>query len=127
MVQIKHEEQYSLITPTNLNDMASFTEIEKEVVNSLEAGHRNFVVNLEGIHLLSGDSVHHFAALKNIIDKEDGRLVIACPPANLEEALEENDIVGTPTLNEATDYIFMEEIEKQLMEDVGEEGMDEEE
>jgi hypothetical protein len=126
MLQIKHEEQYTLITPSELTDNPGFDEIEKKVVESLEAGHRNFVVNLEGLKDVSDGAPHHFSQLKNIIGKEDGRLVIACSPLALEEAFEENDLVTTPTLNEATDYIFMEEIEKQLLEDVGED-MDEEE
>ena len=115
MIQIKHEEQYSLVVPSNLSDAAGFDELEQKISESLENGHRNFILNLEGLHEVPGDIAPNFAQLKSIIEKEDGRLVIACPPALIEASLEENEIVSTPTLNEATDYIFMEEIEKQLL------------
>lgn len=122
MIQVKHEEQYSLIVPASYAGNPAYEELEKTIIENLGAGRRNFILNLEGIPDVPDDAVPNLSQLQRIIEKEDGRLVVACPPMNLEEGLEENGIVATPTLNEATDYIFMEEIEKQLLD-----GMDEEE
>jgi hypothetical protein len=121
MTQVKHEEQYTLITPRELD----FDDLQKAIAENLSEGHKNFVIDLKG-SVGTVEDAHHFAGLMSIIEKEDGRLVIACPPTELEESLEEAEIVTTPTLDEATDYIFMEEIERQLMEDGGEDWPGEE-
>jgi hypothetical protein len=115
MIQIQHEEQYTLIVPSAQADKISLETLADKITGNMEAGHKNFIIHLEHVKKLPQDYEYVLDNINQIVNKEDGLLIISGAPADLEAKLDEKDIITTPTLDEATDYIFMEEIEKQFL------------
>jgi hypothetical protein len=114
MIQVQHEEQYTLLVPSAQADRISLETLADKVTENMEAGHKNYIIHLDQVKKLPTDFVYVLDNINQIIKKEDGLLVVSGAPDELGSALEEKEIITTPTLDEATDYIFMEEIEKQF-------------
>ena len=121
MIQVQHEEQYTLLVPSAQADRIALDALADKVTENMEAGHKNYIIHLEQVKKLPQDFVYVLDNINQIVKKEDGLLVVSGAAAELESALEEKEIVTTPTLDEATDYIFMEEIEKQFRNESDEE------
>ncbi|RYD80237.1 MAG: hypothetical protein EOP53_08350 [Sphingobacteriales bacterium] len=114
MIQIQHEEQYTLLVPSAQADKISLETLADKVTQQMEEGHKNYIIHLEHVKKLPADYEYVLENINQIVNKEDGLLIISGAPKELEEKLEEKEVITTPTLDEATDYIFMEEIEKQF-------------
>ncbi|MGZ5242562.1 MAG: hypothetical protein ACXWD4_01450 [Bacteroidia bacterium] len=114
MIQIQHEEQYTLLVPSSQADKISLETLADKITENMEGGHKNYIIHLEHVKKLPEDFLYVLENINQIVNKEDGILIISGAPMDLETALEEKEIITTPTLDEATDYIFMEEIEKQF-------------
>ena len=124
MIQIQHEEQYTLIVPSAQADKISLETLADKISQNMEAGHKNYIIHLEQVKKLPQDFEYVLDNINQIIKKEDGLLVVSGAPEALENALAEKEVITTPTLDEATDYIFMEEIEKQFLGEEDEEQED---
>jgi hypothetical protein len=124
-ITFNKEEQYTLF---NINsetaDNLLLERLRDLVVAAMEDGNVNFVINFEKVTnfepslYVKLDEIHH------IVMKENGVLVVASLQAGNDLLLKDLDIVSTPTLSEASDYIFMEEIERHFLTD-DEEALDE--
>jgi hypothetical protein len=114
-LEIEKEEQYVLLYPRQANaDESLAAEIRKAVINGLEAGSSNFILYLKEVKQVYSGFSYFLDELNQIIGKEEGLLVVAAAERSLAETLDEKEIVTTPTLDEASDYVFMEEIQKEF-------------
>ncbi len=121
MIQVQHEEQYTLLVPSAQADVTSLETLTEKVTQYMEAGHKNYIIHLEHVKKLPADFEYILDNINQVVQKEDGLLIVSGANETLEEKLAGKDVITTPTLDEATDYIFMEEIEKQFRgEDDGE-------
>lgn len=125
-LNITREDQYTLINLADkILENSIIEDLEERVVREMEQGAKNFILDMSEIENASSDLSRSLDTLYNIILKEDGILVVANATAEVEAVLMgDNDIVFTPTISEAVDYVFMEEIQKQLLEDEGEDDME---
>ena len=122
MIDIQFEEQYTLISVLDTQPIEELPgEIEQAVRENLEQANSNFIIYMETLLSAPENWAGFFRALAGIINGHNGILVIAAAPEILEERLQEMNVITTPTLDEANDYVFMEEIEKNFFKDEDEE------
>lgn len=116
---VKKEEQYTLLIPDQrILDNTLIDELETQVSLQMEAGHTSLIIDLAVVENVSADLSHSLNTIYNMILKEDGILVIANANAEVEAAIMGSDeLIFTPTLSEAVDYLFMEQIQRQLQQD----------
>jgi hypothetical protein len=116
-IEIHDEEQYSLLRPleAELSDKV-FEELQNLVSEKMETGNYNFILDLELVEEPQAESFSSFEVLGLLIEKEGGILIVSTPFPELRDALEERAINCAPTLTEAVDYMFMEQLQKQLEE-----------
>ncbi|MCX6351367.1 MAG: hypothetical protein NTX03_05860 [Bacteroidetes bacterium] len=128
MIQILPEEQYTLLKFTGIELLQEdLEEMNDAAAADMEAGNCNFIVDISEVETISMDFYPYLDTLYNLVQKEEGILVVATENEVAKIRIEERGIVPTPTLSEAVDYIFMEELEKQLLGDGHEEeGLEEE-
>ena len=123
---VSREERYTLIT-VNIEtaDNMLFEILYNQVITEMEEGRLNFIFDFNRIKDFNHALYLKLNHINNIILKEGGILVIACFTAVNAELFNDLDIVSTKTVIEASDYIFMEEIERHFLE-VDDEEDDEE-
>ena len=116
-IEVHDEEQYSLLRPLEavLNDHV-FEDLQNMVSDKMETGNYNFILDLELVEQPKPDSLSSFDILSRFIEKEGGILIVSSPFSELRDVLEDRGINSTPTLAEAVDYMFMEQLQKQLEE-----------
>jgi hypothetical protein len=113
MIDIHFEEQYTLVTTTgDMADEQLLASIETAVSENMEEGNNNFIIYLASLPSVPARWADAFRHISGMVVDSGGILVVASAPEALHDALEERDIVSVPTLEEATDYVFMEEVEK---------------
>jgi len=117
-ISFKKEEQFTQFNiDISIADDLLMERLRDLIVAGMEAGDVNFVINFEKVTdfepslYVKLDEIHH------IVMKENGLLVVACLTAGNDLLLKDLDIVSTPTLSEASDYVFMEEIERHFLTD----------
>ncbi|MDQ3073415.1 MAG: hypothetical protein M3Q97_09160 [Bacteroidota bacterium] len=117
-IKVEKEEQYILVTPEEkMLDEKEVEQLEDKLIAHLEDGRVNLILNLSNVETVSDDFYYLADKIYNILLKEEGIMVITEAPEQVIAKLAEYPLVITPTQDEAVDYIFMEELEKQLREE----------
>lgn len=116
-IQTIKEEQYTVLIIKNEHFNADLSEeLKNAVTSNLENDAKNFIIEMKAITKADDNLFPALEMISNTLEKEEGFLVFVCNSEKLEKELQEKGYVTTPTFDEAVDYIFMEEIEKQLRE-----------
>lgn len=115
-LQVITDEQYILLIPDE-QDIKTLVDIEEAIISKLEEERTGFIIDLQKIQNLTSEAQKRITSMNDIVSKEDGLLVVCSVSGDDAEMLKNNGIVNTRTLDEAVDYIFMEEIEKQFKDD----------
>jgi hypothetical protein len=115
-LQLITDEQYILLIP-DAQDIATLVEMEEAIIRKLEEERTGFIIDLQQIEGLTSEAQKRITSINDIVTKEDGLLVVSSVSGDDAQVLKNNGIVNTRTLDEAVDYIFMEEIEKQFKDD----------
>ena len=121
-ITTSREEQFVLFTiECDRANKPILERLRNLVVAGLEAGDFNFVVDCDKVKYFEPSLYVKIDEINHIIQKENGVLVVACLHQGNDLLMKDLDIVATPTLSEASDYIFMEEIEKHFLSDEADE------
>lgn len=118
MIELQYEEQYTLITVTEeIAQEKLLLTIIDSVKTNMEEGNCNFIVQLETLKAVPSSWAEKLSELAKEVLNNKGILVVAEAPEKFENELNEEEVVTTPTIEEAIDYVFMEEIEKNFFND----------
>jgi anti-anti-sigma regulatory factor len=115
-LQIITDEQYILLIP-DAQDVATLAELEDAIIKKLEEERTGFIIDLQKVDALTSEAQKRINSMNDIVSKEEGLLVVCSVEGDNAQVLKNSGIVNTRTLDEAVDYIFMEEIEKQFKDD----------
>lgn len=116
-IQTIIEDQYTALIIKNEDINAELCEeLKNTVTANLESGSKNFIIEMKAVKNADDNFFPALEMISNTMEKEEGFLVFVCADGEIENKLQEKGYVTTPTFDEAVDYIFMEEIEKQLRE-----------
>ena len=115
-IEVKKEKQYVLLNVKEEVAGPEFCEELKNTISGLmEKGCKNFILSLKGVKEAGPDFYVSLDTIMNILLKEDGMMVVTgSRKGEISTFIENKGIITTRSLDEAIDYVFMEEIEKQL-------------
>ena len=115
-IEVKKEEQYTLLNVhTSVLTTEDCEKLKNTIATEMESGAKNFIIGIKNVEDVGSDFYVTLDTVTHILQKEDGILVI-CEPQGQEiiTALEKRGMIITHSFDEAVDYVFMVEIEKQL-------------
>lgn len=124
-LKIDKNEQYVVFTPSVFGGEL-LKDLEKEVVQSYKQGIVNYVIDLSSVASANDESKTLLAKINRLCQRESGLLVIAAAePQVLDiiDELEQDDVLFLPTLHEAVEAIFMNELENEFKDEADEEDM----
>jgi hypothetical protein len=111
MFELQFEEQYTLISITESEFTSDLVEGLKETIEqNSDEGNKNFIIDLSEFQHITLGALPSFSYMNAEIVNKGGILVIASPPEGFGDKLGLLNIVSVPTVDEAIDYVFMEEI-----------------
>ena len=118
-IDVKKEKQYILLSVKDEILGPEFCEEMKNTISEqMEKGAKNFIMNLKGVKEAGPDFYASLDTVMNMLLKEEGMMVITgARKGEISTFIENKGIIATRTMDEAVDYVFMEEIEKQLQSD----------
>lgn len=89
-------------------------EIASKMAKIFKEGTRNFILSFQTIHTITEEESTQLAQLNSTALSYNGLLIATeCDP-DIERMLSKKGLICVPTFDEAVDYIYMEEIEKEL-------------
>jgi anti-anti-sigma regulatory factor len=130
---VKKEEKYIIIKLEQVDfDAELASKFEKTVAGAYSGeGMINFIADLEKVQTVSDAAITLFNKIKKITKKESGLFVLATSNDDLLDNISgklEEHILMLPTVEEAIDAVFMNELENEFKEEGDEEfGTDEHE
>lgn len=120
-------EQYVLFTVSGKN----FTEeeqktSEKEVIQQFNKGVANYIFDLTKLDSIDETSVKLFTKINRVCQREHGILLITTTDGNIIDGIDslfDMGVVCLPTVHEATEAVFMHDLENELKGEEDEEDM----
>jgi anti-anti-sigma factor len=122
-VKIDTKEKFTVITPVNpgLHDNLA-EEATQILLPYLQKDIKNIVLNLREVKTMETEFAGTLASLQQKFYENNVSFVICCVNQQLEDFLEELEILEimntAPTETEAWDIVQMEEIERELLDDI---------
>lgn len=123
-VKIDTKEKFSVITPIDSRITANMTEDINKFAEYGTAEKPHLVLNMINIAEIDEVSADAISDLQQRSYEADRSFVICCLQPAVEKVFDEAELLEymnvTPTESEAWDIVQMEEIERELMNDTGE-------
>ncbi len=121
MVKIEKNEQYALIKlDTEIFDGSLVADLEKKISGLYREGYSNFIFDFENINVIDSVGISLLKKIDKICNNEHGLLVITTDNETLIEDLDLSKIenlVILPTLEEAVEAIYINELENDFREE----------
>lgn len=99
---------------------------EKEVIKQFNGGMANYIFDLTSVDTLADSAVALFSKVNRVCQRESGILILVAKTDGVLDASEqllEEGVVCLPTLHEATEAVFMHDLENELKGEEDEEDM----
>lgn len=101
-------------------------DAEKEVIKHFNAGIANYIFDLTSVDKLNDGAVALVEKVNRVCQRESGILILVSKTDKVLDSTEfllEDGVVCLPTLHEATEAVFMHDLENELKGEVDEEDM----
>lgn len=124
--EIDKHEKYVLIKPLDISDLNSETspKLKSEILLIHTEEIYNIVLDLSNVRSADESGISALLSANRLCRNYEGTFVLACVHSEIQELLTlsttENYINIVPTVTEAIDLIFMEEIERDLRRELNE-------
>lgn len=115
----KHE-KYVLIKPLDLEELnfENAPKLKSELLLLTTDGINNIILDLSNVRNTDESGLSALLSADRLCKSQDGTFVLACVHSDIQQLLQlstlENYIHVVPTVSEAIDLVFMEEIERDL-------------
>lgn len=107
-------EQYNLVDfLTEVVDANDLSVIENNLREGL-AETPYLILDFTPIRLIGFEALDALKNLCELLVSEEGLLVVAAPDSSLTAKLSDTDVIMLPTVDEAIDYVYMDNLEKEL-------------
>jgi anti-anti-sigma regulatory factor len=117
-LNIEVSEQYVTFTLDSKNfPEKEQKDAEKEVIKQFNAGIPNYIFDLTKVGSLEESAVNLFAKINRVCQRESGILLLVSKTdevIDVVESLLEDGVVCLPTAHEATEAVFMHDLENEL-------------
>lgn len=120
---LEKTEHYSLLkTALTAIDQPQAEELSKMVrAHIAENICPYLILNFESVESCNAGAVREMIAMGNFLAENNGMLIISNPHDQFTRLFDKAEIVFVPSDIEAIDYVFMDQIEKQFLNEEGEE------
>jgi len=124
--KIDTKEKFTTITPMQIVLSDNLTaELDQLANASLQSDIKNVILNLQHVESIDESAAEKLATLQQTFYENSASFVICKVTQPVEEQLDQFQLLETmnitPSESEAWDIVQMEEIERELMDDFGEE------
>lgn len=107
-------EQYNLVDfYSEVVDANDLNTIESELREGL-AETPYLILDFTPIRLIGFEALGALEILVKLLESEEGLLIVAASEDNLEEKLSGIGVTLIPTVDEAVDYVYMDQLEKEF-------------
>ncbi len=99
---------------------------EKEVIKQFNGGMANYIFDLTSVDTLADSAVALFSKVNRVCRRESGIMILVSKTDGVLDATEqllEEGVVCLPTLHEATEAVFIHDLENELKGEEDEEDM----
>jgi anti-anti-sigma factor len=122
-VKIDTKEKFTVITPNIEHLTANMTADLNELLQAyLQKDIPHIVFNMEFVKTLDKTMADNIADVQQLFYEKNCSFVICCLQADVEKLLDEEELLElmnvTPTQSEAWDIVQMEEVERELLDDL---------
>lgn len=121
---VTKEETYSLITLTNDSLAADKADKLKSECMKLIKGNPFIIMNCKALATISKEEKNLLISVNSLAKKAGGSLILTELHDDMIALMEKEGVNCVPTDDEAVDFIFMEQIENQFMDDDDDEDDD---
>ncbi|MEO0311487.1 MAG: hypothetical protein RIQ89_1144 [Bacteroidota bacterium] len=116
---VDKQEKYALIKVAEAKFNSTVApEIKAEFLYLHNQGYKNFIIDLTGVQYCDSSGLSAILTGNRLSKNEGGACILAGVQDHVRKLISisqlDNILVTIPTVNEAIDFIFMDEIEKQL-------------
>lgn len=113
---IEKNDQYSLIK-TDLRELNQETcaLLRNKVLHEVASSSKYVIVNIEKVKHCNADGTRELIKLGTELIEKDGMLIITFAEDSMTRLFTKADITFIPTDVEAIDFVFMDQLEKQLL------------
>ena len=127
-VKIDTKEKFTVITPLENVFHANMTgKLEELLLSYTEKNIRHLILNMKNIEAMDLEPAIKLAEIQQLFYDKNLSFVICELKQNVESLLDSNEVLEimnvTPTESEAWDIVQMEEIERELMADPGDDDL----
>lgn len=126
-LKVEVSEQYVILSVGGkVFSEAEQKDAEKEVIKHFNGGIPNYIFDLTSVSKLNDAAVTLFGKVNRVCQRESGILILVSKTDEVLEATEqllEDGVVCLPTLHEATEAVFMHDLENELKGEEDEEDM----
>lgn len=124
--EVEKKEKYVLLTVTSERfDITISPDIKTAVIEFQKEGVKNIIFDLKKTKYCDSSALSSIIVANRVCEKAKGSFILCNASDMVKKLIKvsqlDNIIQMTPTLNEAKDYLFMEELERDLDEGNGNE------
>ncbi len=113
---IEKSDQYSLIkTDLTALDKHTASKLIEKVRHEVASSSKYVIVNIEGVKDCNADATRELINLGLELHENDGMLIITRAEDSFTRLFAKADITFIPTDEEAVDFVFMDQLEKQFL------------
>lgn len=113
---IEKSDQYSLIkTDLTALDKTTASKLIEKVRHEVASSSKYVIVNIEGVKDCNADATRELINLGLELHQNDGMLIITRAEDSFTRLFAKADITFIPTDEEAVDFVFMDQLEKQFL------------
>jgi anti-sigma B factor antagonist len=113
---IEKKDEYSLIkTDATTLDQQTCELLRTKVLHEVASSSKYVIVNVEHVTVCNADGTRELIKLGKELLEKDGLLIITYAADSLTRLFTKADITFIPTDIEAVDFVFMDQLEKQVL------------
>jgi anti-anti-sigma regulatory factor len=115
---IEKKEQYSLIKPEiGQMNQDNCIKLRDKVLHEVASSSQYVIVNISSVKDCNADGVRELIKLGIELQKKGGMLIITHAEATFTRLFDKAELTFIPTDIEAIDFVFMDHLEKQFLQD----------
>ncbi len=118
---LENEEKYSVIvSKVEKLDTLSAPDLKSEILYSIKNGNRNIIIDLQNTRYCDSSGLSALLTGNRLCKEIGGTFVVSSLQPGVEKLVQISQLTSvlniTPSLNEAVDWVMMDEIERDLQE-----------
>ncbi len=119
-VSIEKTEHYAMFRlPAGDNSLTALSELMQVANQALDQNEFvYFIFDINGIEKIESAEINSLLEMHDTLLERNGLLICINKHIDLQNTFEENQLIAVPSENEAIEYVMMDQLEKQFLDDI---------